>query len=194
MRFETESLELIRVAGQKARQMGHAYVGSAHLLLAMAEQRQDPGVILRGFGLNMSLMEDMTAVLYGKGTPKMPLPQGLSGDVRSILRGAAREAGATNSREICPVHVLLAMSRRDRTAAGELLRLSGIDANELFTQTLENMKWETNTAQRRKKEVFSTKLLEQFSEDLIAKASTMEPVIGRDREIEMVIGILCRKN
>ena len=194
MRFETESLELIRVAGQKARQMGHAYVGSAHLLLAMAEQRQGPGVILRGFGLNMSLMEDMTAVLYGKGTPKMPLPQGLSGDVRSILRGAAREAGATNSREICPVHVLLAMSRRDRTAAGELLRLSGIDANELFTQTLENMKWETNTAQRRKKEVFFTKLLEQFSEDLIAKASTMEPVIGRDREIEMVIGILCRKN
>ena len=38
------------------------------------------------------------------------------------------------------------------------------------------------------------RLLEQFSEDLIAKASTMEPVIGRDKEIDMVIGILCRKN
>ena len=39
-----------------------------------------------------------------------------------------------------------------------------------------------------------TKLLEQFSEDLIAKAATMEPVIGRERQIETVIGILCRKN
>ena len=125
-RYDSETAELIRCAGRKAKEMGHSYVGSAHLLLAMAEQRQGPGVILRGFGLNMSLMEEMTAVLYGKGPPKMPLPQGLSGDVRSILRGAAREAGATNSREICPVHVLLALSRRDRTAAGELLRLSGI--------------------------------------------------------------------
>ena len=103
MRYDLETEILIRSAGKQAKSMGHSYVGSAHLLLAMAEQRQGPGMILRGFGLNMSLMEDMTAVLYGKGTPKMPLPQRLSGDVRSILRGAAREAGATNSREICPV-------------------------------------------------------------------------------------------
>jgi ATP-dependent Clp protease ATP-binding subunit ClpC len=49
-----------------------------------------------------------------------------------------------------------------------------------------------DTAQRREEP--KTKLLEQFSEDLLAKAPTMEPVIGRDREIETVIGILCRKN
>ena len=38
------------------------------------------------------------------------------------------------------------------------------------------------------------KLLEQFSEDLIQKAATMDPVIGRQQEIDTVIGILCRKN
>jgi ATP-dependent Clp protease ATP-binding subunit ClpC len=47
---------------------------------------------------------------------------------------------------------------------------------------------------KRKKEGFHTKLLEQFSEDLVAKAATMDPVIGRDREIDVVIGILSRKN
>ena len=45
-----------------------------------------------------------------------------------------------------------------------------------------------------KKEAVSTKLLEQFSEDLVQKAAAMEPVIGRQREIDMVIGILSRKN
>ena len=43
-------------------------------------------------------------------------------------------------------------------------------------------------------EAISTKLLEQFGEDLILKVGTMEPVIGREREIEMVIGILSRKH
>ena len=47
---------------------------------------------------------------------------------------------------------------------------------------------------RGKKEAVTTKLLEQFSEDLILKASGMDPVIGREREIDTVIGILCRKN
>ena len=44
-----------------------------------------------------------------------------------------------------------------------------------------------------KKEAVTTRLLEQFSEDLIAKASSMDPVIGREREIDTVISILCRK-
>ena len=47
---------------------------------------------------------------------------------------------------------------------------------------------------RSKKEAVITKLLEQFSEDLIQKAESMDPVIGREREIETVIGILSRKN
>ena len=194
MRYEASSLELICAAGQKARQMGHAYVGSAHLLLAMAGQRQGAGAILRGFGLDMPLAEDMVTILYGRGDPKLPLPQGLSGNVRRILRGAAREAARFGSREIRPLHMLLALARGEKTGAGELLCISGIDTNDLFTQALEQVKWESQTPVRSKKEGISTKLLDQFSEDLIAKAGSMEPVIGRDREIETVIGILCRKN
>ena len=47
---------------------------------------------------------------------------------------------------------------------------------------------------RAKKEETRLRLLEQFSEDLVAKAATMDPVIGREREIDTVIGILCRKS
>ena len=51
------------------------------------------------------------------------------------------------------------------------------------------MQWESVIPARRKKEAVVTKLLEQFSEDLIQKVPGMEPVIGRDREIDMVIDI-----
>ena len=194
MRYESGSLELIRAAGQKARSLGHSYVGSAHLLLAMAEFRGDVGSILRGFGLDPVLAGEMTMILYGRGTPELPLPQGLTPGLRRILRGAASEAKTAGRKEIRPIHILLALVRRRKCAAGELLAISGIDTGELFTRAVDQLHWEAEPSARRKKEGTTTKLLEQFSEDLVLKAANMEPVIGREREIDMVIGILSRKN
>ena len=194
MRYEQQSLELINAAGKVAAELGHSYVGSIHLLLAMIAHRGNAGQILRGIGLDLSVMRDTALLLYGKGTAQLPLPQGLSADARQILRGAAQEARIQKKCQIRPLHILMSLARREKTDAGELLRLSGIDANELFTRTLENLQWETYAPEKRKKEWSSTKLLDQFSEDLILKASSMEPVIAREKEIDMVIGILCRKN
>ena len=194
LRFEAESLVLINTAHRKAKELGHSYVGSIHLLLALMSGSGDTGRILRDAGLDVTVTEDLTALLYGKGAPQLPLPQGLSAGAGRILQGAAREAAFRNGRTIRPVHILLSLVRRENTAAGELLHLSGVDTCELFTKTVEDMQWQTHTPAKHKKEGFSTKLLDQFSEDLIAKAATMEPVIAREKEIDMVVGILCRKN
>ena len=194
MRYDGETAELIRLAGRKARQMGHSYVSSAHLLLAMAQVRCSAGCILRGFGLQSVVAEDMTLVLYGKGTPELPLPQGLTVELQQVLRGAAKEARTQNSREVGSNHVLLSLARREKTAAGELLIYSGIDPEELFTATVEQMKWDSTSTVKGRKGAVTTKLLEQFGEDLVQKAGSMEPVVSREKEIDTVIGILCRKN
>ena len=194
MRYEQETLELIHTAHRKAKTLGHSYVGSIHLLMALASHHGTAGQILRGSGLDADLTQDLAALLYGKGTSLLPLPQGLSRDAKQILRSAAQEAQHCRGRQIRPLHLLLAISRREQTEAGELLALNGVDANELFSRTVENMKWEALAPAKRKKEEPTTKLLDQFSEDLIAKAAAMEPVIAREQEIDTVIGILCRKN
>ena len=194
MRYGAEASKLILTAGNCARELGHSYVGSIHFLLALTDEPGLSGRLLRGAGLDRNVLRDMTAVLYGMGTPELPLPQGLTKEARRILRGAAGEAQLLKRREVESVHILLALTRREKAAARELLLLSGVDPDHLFTQTIMQMENETLETQKRKKEAVTTKLLEQFSEDLIQKASAMEPVIGRDREIDMVIGILCRKN
>ena len=191
MRYEEESRELIRAAGQKARDLGHSYVGSTHLLLALAAQQSQTGFLLRSAGVAPVLAEELVAVLYGKGAA-LPLPQGMTPAVRGILRDAAREAKHCRKGAVSSIHILLALTRRPRTGAGMLLRLSGVDRKWLFSETVEQMRWEQSAAV--KKEAVTMKLLEQFSEDLLLKAANMEPVIGRDREIDMVIGILCRKH
>ncbi len=194
MRYSEDARSLILAAGRKARALGHSCVGSAHLLLALAEEQTLPGQLLRGAGVEAELAQAMAAVLYGVGTSNLPLPQGLSEQARRVLRGAAMEARHLNSREVQSVHIFLSLLRREKTAARDLLLLSGVVPGELFSRTAELLRWTPEILVKAKKEAVTTKLLEQFTEDLIQKAAAMEPVIGRDREIDTVIGILSRKN
>ena len=93
MRYHMQTETLLRRCAGKARNMGHSYVGSVHLLLAMAEDDGITGKMLRGAGLDLELTEKMLVVLYGVGTPDLPLPQGMSAQLRQLLE-AAVEAGA----------------------------------------------------------------------------------------------------
>ena len=194
MRYHPQTEQLLRNCAQKARSLGHSYVGSVHLLLVMSREPGDMGLVLRQLGVEPDLTEAMAQLLYGAGTPDLPLPQGLTMEIRQLLQSAAREAKQRRERLIQPYHLLLAMARTESEAVEELLQLNGVSADALFTYTLDHLRWEQEVRTKGKKEAVTTRLLEQFSEDLIAKASTMEPVIGRDREIDTVISILCRKN
>ena len=194
MRFDMAARRVILKAADHARQLGHSYVGTAHLLLALGEEPGLPAMLLTGSGVNVQTVRQMAAVLYGKGSANLPLPQGFSAQMRRVLHRAGDEAKLLRDRYVRPVHLLLALLRQGKTEARDLLILSGVDSEALFTRTVEYLHWEPPAPARGNREGFTTKLLEQFSEDLIAKAATMEPVIGREKEIETVIGILSRKN
>ena len=194
MNYDQSALDVILSAADSARRMGHSYVGSAHLLLALARSPGMAGLLIRGAGLDETLVQPAIGVLYGVGTPGLPLPQGMTAQLRRILREAGNEARNFSSREVRPMHMLLALLRHEKSSAKEILRLGDINTDVLFTKTIEHIRWETVQPLKRKREGTAMKLLEQFSEDLVQKAASMEPVIGRDREIDMVIGILSRKH
>jgi len=190
MRYSTDAQALLRAAAHRAQGLGHSCVGSIHLLLALTEERGSTGQLLRGSGLEPVLLQQMVRLLHGSGTPGLPLPQGFTPSAARILLRARQEAQQQPSSQIRTEHILLSLLRQENTAAGELLRLCAMDPASLFSIAVERQR----SMENGKKEAVSTKLLDQFSEDLIQKAAAMEPVIGRDREIETVIGILCRKN
>ena len=170
MNYHPATVEIISQAARKARELGHSYVGSAHFLLALSRESGSTGLVLRQLGVNPEVTEALTQLLYGLGTPDLPLPQGLTPEAKRLLRGAAGEARSQKARQIQPQHLLLALARQERGAAGELLRLSGIPAEELFTQTVDYLRWEQSVLTRAKKEDGRLRLLEQFSEDLVARA------------------------
>ena len=194
MRYEPQTTNLILAAGRCARGFGHSYVGSVHLLLALSEEPGKLGMLLRQSGVESELLRQLIPILYGVGTPDLPLPQGLTSEAKRIFQGAAREARSMNARAVKTSHVLLALLRQGGATAQELLTLCQVDNDELFTEVVEYLSHQNVDDTKRKKEGTATKLLEQFSVDLITKAQSMEPVIGREQEIDMVIGILSRKN
>ena len=194
MRYEEKTTRLIREAAGIAQDLGHSYVGSEHLLLALSSGSGWISNLLGSYGLNIRSGEAALCALVGNGTANLPLPQGLSKGARSILRGACREARAQGCNTVRRSHVFLSLLRSERTGAQRLLSLVCTDKNEIFTQAITCMQRLEMVQQGNMKEAVKTKLLEQFSEDLLLKAATIDPIIGRDREIDMVIGILSRKN
>ena len=189
MRYTDRSRALICQAAQNARQLGHSYVGSLHLLMALSAQPCRAGMLLRGSALHAGRLGSMAVALRGAGTPALPLYQGFSPRVRRILRQAGAEAKFAGAKDVAPLHILLALLRQRGGGAAQALTLCGVDSQALFTRAVAMAQTHFN-----QKEAKPMKLLEQFSEDLIQKAEHMDPVIGRDREIETVIGILCRRN
>ncbi len=191
MHYGEQAKQLLLDAGQAARDLGHCSVGTAHLLIALAQLPDQWGRFLRYSGFCPVQAEQIAKALYGSGTKGLPLPMGFTPQAQQVLREAGRQAGYQSCREVGTVHILLALLRREKTCARDLLLLSALDGEKLFSRVVETMQ---NRETGRKKEGITTKLLEQFSEDLIQKTAAMDPVIGRDREIDTVIGILCRKN
>ena len=194
MHYDEAAVNLILAAAANARSMGHSCVGTAHLLLALSQSPGMAGHFVRLSGMDAQLVRSLLQVLYGTGTPGLPLPQGFTAQAKRVLDGAGTEAKYFLCKQVHCVHILLSMLRNDRCTAVELMLLSGVDVDDLFTRTVEYVQFQPQQNVRRKKEGSTTKLLEQFSEDLIQKAGSMDPVIGREKEIEMVIGILSRKN
>ena len=194
MRYTQQAVDVILASAAHARSMGHSFVGSVHLLWALASEDSGLSNLLAQKGLTGELIGDVAAVLYGSGCPQLPMPQGFSQDARRILSSAAGEARLMGDGQVQPIHILLSLTRRADTAAVTALMVAGVEPDELFTDVLERGMLFPADERKTKKERYSMKLLDQFSEDLIAKASSMDPVIGRDEEIETVIGILSRKN
>ena len=173
--FDKDCGKLIRNAGLFARALGHSYVGSEHLLLALCSEDRT-GSILENCGLSFSWAVEQIERLRGRGAA-LPLPQGLTAEAKEVLSFGA----------MGPERMILALIEKEHTTAALILRTCGVSPQHLRTETAELMREE-------KEQGGSMRLLEQFGINMVEKAGNNGPVIGRNREIDTVIEVLCRKH
>jgi ATP-dependent Clp protease ATP-binding subunit ClpC len=208
-RFTERAKTAITKAQEAAAELGHSYVGTEHLLLGLAKEGEGLGArVLRENGLDEALLTELVEKFVGRGTVGMP-PQGLTPRAKRVIELAAMDASRLGHNYVGTEHLLMGILREPESAGARIIMSTGADLNKLYTDIMNvfgNPDYQTSfrptaaagapAGGRQSGRKSDTKTLDQFSRDLteLARAGQLDPVIGRDEEIQRVIQILSRRS
>ncbi len=206
-RFTQRARRVLSLAHQEAERMRHNYIGTEHLLLGLIEE--DGGVagrVLRELGLEPQRVQEMIERLVGIGQyrgGKLDLSPG----TQQVLEQAVEEARRMGHHYIGTEHLLLGLVRHGEGVAMDVLRKLGITSEQIRRQTHRILQESTTTrraasvgeqqrpAKQEAQQKSKTPLVDQLATDLtaLAEEGKLDPVIGRQMEIERVIQVLARR-
>jgi len=204
-RFTQRARRVLSLAHQEAERMRHNYIGTEHLLLGLI--REEGGVagrVLRELGLEADRVQEIVERLTGTGQysgGKLDLSPG----TQQVLELAVEEARRMGHHYIGTEHLLLGLVRYNDGVALDVLRKLGVTPEQIRRQTRRVLQ-ESSTSRRttagkeerssrQEKQKAKTPMVDQLATDLtlMAEEGKLDPVIGRQMEIERVIQILARR-
>lgn len=191
----------LRLARESSAQLGHGYVGSEHLLLGLLRTpRSAAARALTAAGIQEPAVQTAIAGLVGVGSRGCGPSMGLTPRCRRVIQIAAQESQRLGSRLVGTEHLLIGILRDGDGSAARILGGSGADLRKLYGGLYASFGETGGSApyRGRGKEYEpprESRLLEQFTRDLtrMAAEGQLDPVSGRDAELERVIQILCRR-
>jgi len=200
-RFTERAKNAFELAQAAATELGHNYVGSEHILLGLSQESGGVAAkILREAGLESRLIYDLIVKNVGCGARGETPLLGLTPGAKHIIEIAIMEASRLGHGYVSTEHLLLGILREYDSVAAKLILATGADLNKLYTDVInvfgssifKPVKVSSRVGENRKNE---TKTLDQFSRDLTDAAADgmLDPVIGRENEIQRVIQILSRR-
>ena len=205
-RFTQRARRVLSLASQEAERLRQDAISTEHLLLGLIQEEGGvAGRVLRDLGLEPERVNEMVERLSGFGTTqaeKLDLTEG----VQHVLEYAIEEARKLGHHYIGTEHLLLGLVRSEDGQAMNVLRKLGVTPEQIRRQTRRVLqdgsaaqtgaaKTPAQPRQEQKKEQ-KTPLVDQLAVDLttLAEEGKLDPVIGRQMEIERVIQILARRN
>src|ERR1041384_1944473 len=203
-RFTQRARRVLSLAQEEAERLHHSYIGTEHLLLGlMKEEGGVAGRVLRDLVVEQRRVQEMIERLTGAGKTSSLTKLDLAPGTRRVLELAVDEARRMGHHYISTEHLLLGLVRQNEGVAMDVLKKLGISAEQIRRQTrrvlqenpVQSPSRVPATAQGQRKERPKTPLVDQLATDLTAMAedNKLDPVIGRQMEIERVIQILARR-
>ena len=201
-RFTENAKSVLNKAQENAEEMGHVYVGTEHILLALAQESDSAASrVLRDSGLDTQMISELIERRFGKGARGEIPPQGLTPRAKRVIELAVAEANRLGHSYVGTEHMLMGILREYDCSAARLISMSGVDINKLYTEILgifgnpDSSRSKRPVAAAKQTKRAETKTLDQFGRDLTAMAEkgALDPVIGRENEIKRVIQILSRR-
>ena len=196
--FTQKANDALNSAITSAENLGHTYVGSEHILLGLlAEKGGMAYTALSARKITYGEVETIIKSSIGIGSPTVLSPNDLTPRAKNIIDTAIVQGKGMGHSYIGTEHLLMGIIREGTGAATEILSRMGVQPQDLLSDLTNALGSSPDTSGNKKdaKEKSDTPTLSQFGRDLTVYAmqGKIDPVIGRQKEIERVIQILSRR-
>lgn len=196
--FTEKANKSLNAAVKAAEDLGHTYIGSEHILLGLLSDTSTvAGAVLAAHNITYADIEEELKRSIGVGVPTELQPDDFTPRSKNILETSVAFARQMGQQLVGTEHVLLAIAREGSCSATLLLSRAGVSMQDIVNDVSKALMGGTVNAGTDNKDggKENESMLSQFGRDLtkLAKDGKIDPVIGRQKEIERVIQILSRR-
>ena len=195
-RFTEKAIKVIMLAQEEARRLGHNFVGTEQILLGLiGEGTGVAAKVLKSMGVNLKDARIEVEKIIGRGSGFVAVEIPFTPRAKRVLELSLEEARQLGHNYIGTEHLLLGLIREGEGVAARVLENLGVDLSKVRTQVIrmlgETAEVSTSGSPGRNK----TPTLDDFGTNLtqLAHDNKLDPVVGRQKEIERVIQILGRR-
>jgi ATP-dependent Clp protease ATP-binding subunit ClpC len=194
-KFTERARTVLSFAQDEAQRFQHPYIGTEHVLLGL--MRESEGVaarVLNNLGVDLNKVRSAVEFLVGHGDRVALGDLDLTPRAKKVIELAGDEARRLNHTYIGTEHLLLGLVREGEGIAAGVLESLGVNLENVRAQTIQMLRQSVSPNARDARHS-KTPTIDQMGIDLTAaaRAGTLDPVIGRDQEIERVVQILSRR-
>lgn len=196
--FSDKAIKAVMLSQEEARRLGHNFVGTEQLLLGIiGEGTSIAAKVLSDQNLNLDNTRREIESIIGRGSGFMPPEIPFTPRAKRVFESAMKEARQLGNNYIAPEHILLGLLQDEEGVAAKVLENFGIERRQLRTELIKNLGEEVpaSAGGNSRSQSRKTATLDEFSTNLtqLAAQGKLDPIVGRDREIERVIQILGRR-
>lgn len=202
--YSKETELVLKEANKVARKLGQNFVGSEHMILALASVSDTTAYsILNNNGLDIAKVAHALKFILEPGGTVTREKDKYTETARQILEDAQAEATRLSSDEVGTEHLLLAILKVQSCVAVRLMQIEKINIQKVYIDILMTCGMDANAAKKeyasvKKKKAklgVSTPTLDKYSRDITMEArhGNLDPVVGREKEIQRVMQILSRR-
>lgn len=200
-RFTEKAIKVIMLAQEEARRLGHNFVGTEQILLGLiGEGTGIAAKTLKGMGVNLKEARTEVEKIIGRGSGFVAVEIPFTPRAKRVLELSWDEARQLGHNYIGTEHLLLGLIREGEGVAARVLENLGVDLNKVRSNVIRMLGETRGTSSSSGTSASGgrskTPTLDEFSQDLTlaAEEGRLDPVVGREKEIERVIQILGRRS
>ncbi|HIT88848.1 MAG TPA: ATP-dependent Clp protease ATP-binding subunit [Candidatus Merdenecus merdavium] len=202
--FTASAQEALRIAKKISKDLGHGYVGSEHILLGLLmEPEGAAGIVLHESGVDKEYLIELIEKLIAPNTTAVQTKErNYTPRAIKIIEESKKEALRFSSKMVGTEHLLIAIIRDASCVATRVLYTMKINIQKMYTDLLKAIgadiglvKEDFQNGKPVSKKAVATTTLDQYSRDLtnIAREGGLDPVVGRDDQINRIMQILSRR-